>query len=136
MENGNQLAGGGVSILVLLVVLGTSVWVYFDATKIGLRKTGEKAKTGKFHVDMGPVGWMVCCLLLWIVAFPAYILLRPGYTRKFQPVRESASPIPCSPQANQLRDFDEQLRKLAKLKSEGLVSEEEFGLKKKELLGL
>lgn len=33
-------------------------------------------------------------------------------------------------------DFDEQLRKLAKLKQDGLLSEEEFSLKKKELLGI
>lgn len=125
-------------IVILLMVIGTSVWVYFDATKIGVKKTGEKAKDFKFHVDMGPVGWMVCCLLLWIVAFPAYLILRPQFLTKFQPVRPPA-PAPAaalSAVAQPPPDFDEQLRKLAKLKSEGLISDEEFNAKKKALLGL
>jgi len=121
---------------VLLLVLGTSVWVYFDATKIGVKRTGEKAQTGKFHVDMGPVGWMVCCLLLWIVAFPAYIILRPKFLTKFQPLRPPAPAVATSTVMQPPPDFDDQLRKLAKLKSEGLINDEEFNARKKALLGL
>ena len=125
-------------VLLSLLVLGTSVWVYFDATNIGVKKTGEKAQTGKFHVDMGPVGWAVCCLLLWIVAFPAYLILRPQFLTKFQPIRPPA-PAPAAALrtvAQPPQDFDDQLRKLAKLKSEGLINDEEFDRKKKQLLGL
>lgn len=125
-----------IPVLILLVVIGTSVWVYFDATKIGVRKTGEKAQTAKFHVDMGPVGWMACCLLLWIVAFPAYLILRPKLLTKFQPLRPPAPAAALSTIAQPPQDFDDQLRKLAKLKSEGLINDEEFERKKKQLLGL
>ncbi len=123
-------------IVILLIVIGTSVWVYFDATKIGVKKTGEKAQAGKFHVDMGPVGWAVCSLLLWIVAFPAYLVMRPEFLTKFQPPRPPTPAPALNTTAQSPPDFDEQLRKLAKLKSEGLITDEEFNSKKKQLLGL
>jgi hypothetical protein len=124
----------GLTCVAGLVVLGTSIWVCFDATKIGLQKTGEKPETGKFHVDMGPVGWMVCCLLLWIVAFPAYIIKRPGFVRRFMPSRPVPTPAGASPPP--APDFEQELMKLARLKESGVVTEAEFNQKKKEILGL
>lgn len=58
--------------VVLLVVIGTTIWVGFDAHARG-------------H---GVVGWVVGCLLLWIVVFPAYLV-----KRKSAP---SAAPAPRS----------------------------------------
>jgi|GEM_PF-1350264 len=72
-------------IIPLLILIGTSIWVFFDAKSIGIQKTGEKAQTGMVQTDMGPAGWAICCLLLWIVAFPLYLYKRPGYKKKFQP---------------------------------------------------
>ncbi len=89
-------------ILVLLLVISTSAWVYFDATKISAPKAGEKLQTGKFYVDMGPVGWLICCLVLWIVAFPAYLILRPQYMQEFQsPGSASSLPSPGSAPSSQ-----------------------------------
>jgi hypothetical protein len=56
---------------VFLVVLGSSIWVYFDAKNIGARNG-----LGSGFLDMGPCGWFVACILLWIVAFPIYLAVR------------------------------------------------------------
>ena len=56
-----------------LVVLATSIWMAVDASNIGYDKrdvTGLGA--------MGPAGWLISGLLLWIVAFPLYLISRPG----------------------------------------------------------
>lgn len=122
---------------ILLIVIGTSIWVFFDAKSIGIKKSGEKAQTGKVQTDMGPAGWAICCLLLWIFAFPLYLCMRPGYKREFQPGSISAPPLPVLVAAgSHSDDFDQQLRRLAKLKEDGIISADEFAQKKKALLGL
>lgn len=63
-------------VVIALLVLGTSVWVYFDAGSIGIKKSGEKAQTGKLSWDMGPGGWFISSLLIWIIAFPCYLTAR------------------------------------------------------------
>ena len=58
--------------LMLVVYLGTVVWVYFDAQALGARR-------GLIHnatFDMGPIGWALSCALLWIIGFPAYLANR------------------------------------------------------------
>jgi hypothetical protein len=64
-----------VPALFWLVVIGTSIWVLVDASNLGVRS----GALGGGFVDIGVVGWFVCCLLLWIVAFPAYLITRPRY---------------------------------------------------------
>jgi hypothetical protein len=110
-------------MLILLIVIGSSIWVYFDAKNIGVKKSGEKAKTGKVQTDMGPVGWAICCLLLWIIAFPIYLFKRPGFKKRFQPSSASVPPVPVPVTAGSPpQDFDQQLRRLAKLKEDGIIS--------------
>ena len=58
-------------LLFIMPLIATSIWVYIDAKKIGVRKGQLK---GLF--DMGPAGWFVGCILLWIVIFPVYLLKR------------------------------------------------------------
>lgn len=53
------------------VIIGTSIWVFFDARKIGARKGLIKG-----FFDLSPVTWLICCLLVWIVSFPAYLIKR------------------------------------------------------------
>ena len=60
--------------LISIMILATSIWVFFDARKIGVK---EDMMTGLF--SLGPGGWAICCLLLWIIAFPAYLIKRPKY---------------------------------------------------------
>lgn len=54
-----------------LVVIGTSIWVFIDARKIGARKG---LVTGM--ANLSPVGWLVASLLIWVVAFPLYLAKR------------------------------------------------------------
>ena len=56
---------------VYVLIASTSVWVYFDAKKIGARRG---LVSGFFN--MGPLTWAICCLLLWILSFPAYLTMR------------------------------------------------------------
>ena len=62
--------------LVLLLVLGTSIWVLIDAKTIGVKKGQIKGMS-----DLGPWGWFFVCLLLWIVGFPFYLAKRGEYKR-------------------------------------------------------
>jgi hypothetical protein len=52
-------------LLILLVVVGTTVWVGVDASKRDWSGSGGGAAT-----------WVVGCILLWIVVFPIYLVKR------------------------------------------------------------
>lgn len=58
-------------LFVILIVAGSSLWVLADASRIG-------AKPGLFKgiSDMGPGSWFLCCLLVWVIGFPAYLATR------------------------------------------------------------
>lgn len=62
--------------LIFILVIGTSVWVLFDAKTIGVRKGQLKGLA-----DLGPWGWFFGCLLLWILGFPLYLAKRPELKR-------------------------------------------------------
>ncbi|MEI6704411.1 MAG: hypothetical protein WCL71_12900 [Deltaproteobacteria bacterium] len=55
-------------LMIMLVVVGTSIWVLVDSTAIGARKGLLKGVC-----DMGPGGWFISSLALWIVGFPMYL---------------------------------------------------------------
>ena len=57
--------------LLLLFIIGSAIWVYFDSKSIGVKK-GQL--TGL--VNLSPLGWFFVTLLLWIIGFPAYIANR------------------------------------------------------------
>lgn len=84
-------------LMIMLAVVGTSIWVLIDATSIKAQKGLIK---GVF--DMGPGGWFISCLLLWVVAFPCYLSIRKDIIaavhswehRRAQPIRIiSSDPI-------------------------------------------
>ena len=50
--------------LILLVVVGTTIWIGIDASK---RDWGDGS---------GTATWVIGCLLLWIVVFPMYLYKR------------------------------------------------------------
>jgi hypothetical protein len=101
--------------LSLLLVLGTSVWVLVDSTRIGV----EKGKIKSFF-NMGPIGWCFSCLILWVVAFPAYIAKRVEYLEASETTEDS--------------DLLSQITKLGELTTQGILTQEEFQAKKTELL--
>ena len=59
------------TMLVVLVVLGSAIFVAVDAAGIGARKGLVDGMA-----DMGPAGWFFSVLLLWLVAFPLYLAKR------------------------------------------------------------
>ena len=67
------------------MVIGTSVWVYFDANSIGVKKGQIKGAA-----DMGAGGWLLACLLLWIIAFPLYLSKRSEFIR----INQKANALP------------------------------------------
>lgn len=123
----------GIALLLIigvpLLVFVTSIWVFIDAMNIGVKSGQLSGLAG-----MGPGGWLFSCLLLWIVAFPYYLSRREDFKRINQQARPSATP-PTSP-TTQADDFEEQIRKLARLKQDEVITEDEFNQKKKALLGI
>jgi len=63
-------------MLIILIVAVTSIWVFFDAKKIGVKKGAMKG-----ICNMSPGGWFIVCLLFWIIGFPMYLIKRPELKR-------------------------------------------------------
>lgn len=61
----------GLNAIVWLFVFLTSLGVFLDAKRIGARK-GLLKGIG----DLSPGGWFACCLFLWILGFPLYLIKR------------------------------------------------------------
>lgn len=76
-------ASGAIFSIVVIVVIGTSIWVYFDATSLGIKKEFSSAKSSGL-ANMGPGGWFVSCLGIWIIAFPLYLVKRDEFKRMSQ----------------------------------------------------
>ena len=64
-------------LLSLVIVIGTSVWVFRDARERGVEKDQQEG-----FLDLGPWGWFLGCLLVWIVVFPIYLINRPKLGRE------------------------------------------------------
>jgi hypothetical protein len=76
--------------IILLVFIATSLWVFFDARSIGVRK-GQLSGLA----NRGPVGWLFSCLFLWILAFPMYLAKRSDFKAMGRNASSpSASPPP------------------------------------------
>jgi multisubunit Na+/H+ antiporter MnhE subunit len=66
-----------IMLLLWLFVIGTIVWVGIDASqRIGARSAG----------------WVIGCLVLWVVFFPLYLAKRNSYPR-----RDGIGPAPVPP---------------------------------------
>ena len=65
--------------MIILIVIGTSVWVVFDAEAIGVKRGQIKGLA-----NMGPVGWLLTCLGMWIIAFPLYLAKRNEFRRRYR----------------------------------------------------
>ncbi len=53
--------------LLILVLLGSTVWVGFDA---------QGRDWSDNNMARGPYAWVLGCLILWILFFPAYLVQR------------------------------------------------------------
>ena len=110
-----------IELLSFFVVFGTSLWVFIDSRNIGIKKG-----TTKGFFNMGPTGWFFSCLLLWIVAFPAYLVKRREHERAAAANREADS--------IQGTDLISQLGALTDLSTQGLLTAEERRTNKLELV--
>jgi hypothetical protein len=65
-------------VLVLLIIVGTTVWVGIDS------HAHQVTSGGKDYVwwRNGALTWVVFCLLLWIVGFPLYLVKRSKQLRE------------------------------------------------------
>jgi hypothetical protein len=61
-----------VSIALLVVVLGTDLWVLGDARARGQRGARVSVAVGNFEVST-PEAWFFGCLVLWVVFLPLYL---------------------------------------------------------------
>jgi hypothetical protein len=60
------------AMVLLVVVLGSDVWVYFDAARQVERGEPVVLTIGTFRIET-PEAWLIACLLLWLIAFPLYL---------------------------------------------------------------
>ncbi len=143
--------------VVLLVVIGTSIWVAIDASNIGAHKGLVKGLG-----NMGPAGWFVCSLLIWSIGFPVYLAKRseikaaaaasnvsvPTPVNAGQVAQNSvASPPGWYPPIAQSQQHSgkvtgsgiiskaDELVKLDALRQSGVLSQGEFNAEKAKLLG-
>ena len=119
-------------IVILAAIVATSLWVYLDARWIGVYCTGEPRRLLHLSLDMEPVDWLISCLLLWAIAFPAYLCKRREFLKRFHQMRSPKTSPPVAP----VEYFYEQLQNLSKLRKQGLITDKEASLKRKEVLGL
>ncbi|MFW6016663.1 MAG: hypothetical protein ACOCRK_09515 [bacterium] len=56
---------------IYLIMILSSLWVLYDAKKIGLKKGQVKG-----FLDIGYIGWFLACLFGWLLAFPLYLFNR------------------------------------------------------------
>jgi len=63
------------ALLLLAIVIASDAWVYVDAKR--LRDAGEPVVLvlGSLRVET-PEAWLLACVVLWLVALPAYLVGR------------------------------------------------------------
>ena len=57
--------------VIFAIILGSSIWVPIDATRIGAKRDKTLGMAGT-----SPAVWFVACLLFWIIFFPLYLFQR------------------------------------------------------------
>jgi hypothetical protein len=116
-----------------IILLVSAIWVLIDAKNIGVKK-GLVTGMG----NMGPWGWFFATLLLWIIGFPMYLYYRGKFKIAIAEATVDSSPIVSdSAKSNSQGSIAiDDLQKLVALKEKGLVTDDEFEAKKKQLLGL
>jgi len=69
-----------------LIVVGlSSIWAAWDSSRIGLRRY-------KSQMANEPVVVLFKCVILWLLCFPWYLIIRQGIRRGLVPLKQSVSP--------------------------------------------
>ncbi len=108
-------------MIFVLLLIASIIWVYFDARSLGIKHGSNPGSS----FDMGPAAWFWSCAILWIVAFPVYLVMRRAPDRRR--IADDAVVARTS------RPLDE-LKKIAELKALGAITEYEFASMKAKIL--
>ena len=65
-------------------VIGSALWVYFDARRVGL----SRYRTGLINPEIATIG----CFAVWIIAFPWYLSARHKIANGLLPLKEGVPP--------------------------------------------
>ncbi len=116
------------NVTVVGMVVCTSIWVQRDSSANRISIDGKPYSTNN-----GAWAWFTSCILLWIAAFPYYLHRRSKLMNerrggaKAQFHLAAVTPAP---------DAEQELRKFARLKHDGLISDTDYDHKKRQLLGV
>lgn len=80
------------ALLIVLVVLGSTAWLYFDARRL-------TEETGELVGRMGAGEWALASIILWIIVFPMYLWRRAQLRREIAP-----PPVDVAPPGNRFCD--------------------------------
>jgi hypothetical protein len=64
-----------IPISVVLVIVATALWVYADARTQSQRGNPVVCSIGVLEGN-SPTTWFIACLILWILFFPTYVVVR------------------------------------------------------------
>ena len=65
LESETEAHMESLNALVFLMVIGTTIWVGFDASANKVTSDGKD-----YRWSNGAIAWVVGCVLLWIIVFP------------------------------------------------------------------
>ena len=82
--SGSLAAALEIPALPAFMVIGTALWVYFDARRLGL----SRYRTGLIGPEVASIG----CVGIWIIAFPWYLSARHKILNGQLPLKEGAPP--------------------------------------------
>jgi hypothetical protein len=120
--------------ILYILVIGSSLWAGFDASS--LIKQGATKK----DLGGGPIAVFIVCLLIWIIAFPYYLVHRSRFKSTQQlnlagPTQARPTHSPSTPIiASSSESVADEIKKLAKLRKRGLLSKQEYEAQKNRLL--
>jgi hypothetical protein len=67
--------------ILLALYMGTTYWVFTDVLRLPRMLEMHKAEVHRDLAGTGAFGWLVGCLVMWPLAFPAYLIYRGGLIR-------------------------------------------------------
>ena len=76
----------------LIGIVASAIWVKMDAEKLRIPIT----KNQPYSLNNGAWAWFGSCLVLWIAAFPYYLMRRSDMLRA-QTTQTAASTVPSTP---------------------------------------
>jgi len=91
--------GGGMGSFIFWVVVGTTIWMTYDASDLKIPTYGNT-----YSLNTGALAWFVSAVFLWILAFPYYLVRRSSVLRQ-RSVRNATSG--CSQPSSEVISSDQ-----------------------------